>query len=242
MDKGKRETVVRLSREIQTTDAKGGTQVKIKSNRKSKRYDKKKTKKVRTVQVLTPEQEMRIAQVENDRDRGMLVLLLHTGLRVSELHNLNYRDVFEPGLKTVRDCIIVVGKGNKEREIPLNKDARRAVRLINGYNRRVLRLRQLTGRNPLLITRIGTRMSVNMVERITKNETGVTPHVLRHSALTRMKNEGVRLEVLQTLAGHSSINTTAKYYLNITSEEMREAVKKIESPDEPRLKIVKLTG
>ena len=195
---------------------------KVKSNRRKKRYNRKETKKVKTIQVL--DDISSIEEIENLRNRGIILLLLHTGLRVSELVNLNYGDIYESGLKKIKDSIQVIGKGNKLRVIPLNEQAKRAVRLIDRYNRKHLLVKGITQRTPFLISQKLYRMTTRAVEYITKKELGVHPHVLRHTCLTLLRKNGVPLEVLQKIAGHESIQTTAKYYLAVTNEDLKKAM------------------
>ena len=200
---------------------------KVKSNRRKKRYNRNETKRVKTVKVLDTEKLESINEIENLRNRGIILLLLHTGLRVSELVNLNYGDIYETGLRKVKDSIQVIGKGNKLRIIPLNETAKQAIRLIDRYNRKRLFLKGITQRTPFLISQKLFRMTTRAVEYITKKEIGVHPHVLRHTCLTLLRRSGVPLEVLQKIAGHENIQTTAKYYLAVTNLDLEQAMQSI---------------
>lgn len=203
---------------------------KLKSTKKGKRYDRKQTKTVEVVEVLTPSQLRKIESIENSRDQAICKLLLHTGLRVEELTLLNYSDVFESIKENkVKDVVYITGKGNKERMIPFNQDARNAILAIHHYNKKVLNVR-VNINAPLLISLQLKRMSKSNIQKMIRAELDTHPHVFRHTCFTNIRKQGVPLEVIQKLAGHSSITTTTKYYLDVNTDDLKDAIQKIQTP------------
>jgi len=155
------------------------------------------------------------------RDRALLELLYGSGLRVSELVGLDVDDVdLEEG------AVLVLGKGGKEREVPLGRFGREAVQAWLGRARGVF----TTGvsRGALFLNQRGgrlTRQSVNRIlaanVRAAGIERRVTPHSLRHSFATHLLEGGADVRVVQELLGHASVATTQIYTL-VTQEHLRE--------------------
>ena len=140
------------------------------------------------------------------RDQAIVLLLFNTGLRVSELCALELGDVTltdRKGLLRVRQ-----GKGNKQRDIPLNADARRALKNWLGV--------RPSGQPYLFVAKKGQGLRATGVQRMLA-ELGrragveVTPHTLRHSFGKNLINAGVSLEMVAALLGHSDLNTTRLY-------------------------------
>jgi integrase/recombinase XerD len=145
------------------------------------------------------------------RDRAVLELMYATGLRVSEVANLTISDV-NLDIGYVR-CM---GKGSKERIVPLGQTARRA---LNGYLK-LTHPRFARGRetNVLFLTRQGgtfTRQGIwKMIKQHAKSvnlRKEVTPHTLRHSFATHLLSRGADLRVVQEMLGHADISTTQTY-------------------------------
>jgi integrase/recombinase XerC len=139
------------------------------------------------------------------RDRALLELLYASGLRVAEGCGLDLDDLDE-ARRTVR----VLGKGDKERVVPVGETALEA---LDAYL--AMRGRQ---RGPLFLNARGGRLTPRSVHRIVKRlarragiSQRVTPHTLRHSFATHMLGEGADLRLIQELLGHSRLSTTQRY-------------------------------
>ena len=156
------------------------------------------------------------------RDRAILELLYATGMRVSEVVNLNVGDV-DPASGTVR-C---VGKGNKERVIPIYE---RAIRAVEDYlDRARFQLIKQPDEKALFLNHRGDRLTRQGLWLIIKRyveqlgiKTPVTPHTLRHSFATHLLNGGADLRNVQELLGHANISTT-QVYTQVSSERLRSA-------------------
>jgi integrase/recombinase XerD len=154
------------------------------------------------------------------RDRAMLEVLYATGLRVSELIGLRAADVdLQVGLLT---CI---GKGRKERLVPLGRQAQRWVRRYLEEARGRLVRRQAAA--TLFVNHHGRRLSRMGLWGIVRRHAvaaGVsrvlTPHVLRHSFATHLLERGADLRALQAMLGHADISTT-QIYTHVTRERLR---------------------
>lgn len=148
------------------------------------------------------------------RDRAMLELLYSSGLRVGELSGLNVEDVnLDEGL------VKVMGKGRKERIVPVGSKAREALRSYL-----VEKILQKKSDKALFVSRNGKRLDPRGVRRIVRKyslalgiEGKVSPHTLRHTFATHLLQSGADLRVIQELLGHASLSTTQKYtHLDIT--------------------------
>ena len=155
------------------------------------------------------------------RDRAILELLYGAGLRISELTGLDVDDVeLEEG------SVRVLGKGGKERDVPVGRYAREAVSayLARGRpgfattrSRAALLLNQRGGR----LTRQGVSDLVARHVHAAGIRRRVTPHTLRHSFATHLLEGGADVRVVQELLGHASVATTQIYTL-VTKEHLRE--------------------
>ena len=155
------------------------------------------------------------------RDRAMLELLYATGLRVSELINLQLSQVnFNQGV------LRIVGKGDNERLIPLGDESQRWLRdFIDGPRMEILLERQT---DYLFPTRRGDRMTRQAFWHIIKRyalkagvEKKLSPHSLRHAFATHLLNRGADLRVVQLLLGHSDLSTT-QIYTHVARERLKE--------------------
>ncbi len=155
------------------------------------------------------------------RDRAMLELLYATGLRVSELINLKQSQVnFNQGV------LRIVGKGDRERLIPLGDESQRWLRdFIDGPRMEILLERQT---DYLFPTRRGDRMTRQAFWHIIKRyaqKSGIdkkmSPHSLRHAFATHLLNRGADLRVVQLLLGHSDLSTT-QIYTHVARERLKD--------------------
>ena len=163
------------------------------------------------------------------RDRAMLELLYASGLRVSELVNLQVPQL------NMRQCVLrVVGKGNKERLVPLGEEAAEWLQRYLEEGRPAL----LRGRlnDGLFVTQRGAAMTRQAFWYLTKRyarqagiASGLSPHGLRHSFATHLLNHGADLRVLQMLLGHSNLSTTQIY-----THVARERLKSVHAVHHPR--------
>lgn len=155
------------------------------------------------------------------RDRAMLETLYATGLRVSELVNLKLHEV---GMN--EGVVRVLGKGSKERLVPLGQEA---LDWIERY-RREARMDLLGGQpsDALFVTRRGGAMTRQMFWNLIKRyalQAGIdprrlSPHVLRHAFATHLLNHGADLRVVQLLLGHADISTT-QIYTHVARERLK---------------------
>lgn len=174
-------------------------------------------KQARFLSISEVEQILKLPDTTTDlgtRDRAILELLYGSGLRVSELVQMNVEDV------SLRDRLIkVYGKGKKERLIPFGRKAEHALRDYLPRRGTLLRRRK-TAREPnaLFLNARGSRLSSRSVQRnlngyIRKAATliNVHPHLFRHSFATHLLNNGADLRCIQELLGHESLSTTQQY-------------------------------
>ena len=151
------------------------------------------------------------------RDRAILELLYSTGMRVSELVACNMANLdFDSGMVMVR------GKGNRERIVPVGTQAVKSLREYFDERQELLRKRVQQGKKidkePLFLNNRGTRLTARSVERMISGygrkaglNKPVTPHVLRHSFATHLLEMGADMRSVQELLGHASLSTTQKY-------------------------------
>jgi len=163
------------------------------------------------------------------RDRAMLETLYASGLRVSELTRLTIAQVSRDA-----GVVRVLGKGAKERLVPLGEEA---LAWIERYLREA-RPRVLAGRaaDALFVTARGAAMSrqafwylIGRYARLAGIQQPVSPHVLRHAFATHLINHGADLRVVQMLLGHSDISTTQIY-----THVARERLKQLHARHHPR--------
>ncbi|OGT98851.1 MAG: site-specific tyrosine recombinase XerD [Geobacteraceae bacterium GWB2_52_12] len=158
--------------------------------------------------------------VENVRDLAMLELLYATGLRVSELVNLKLREVnLDAGY------LMTMGKGSKERLIPIGDSARQRV---TAYLQNVRSRQDSQGHNIyLFLSRLGDSMSRQAFWNIVKKRSAqagirknISPHTLRHSFATHLLENGADLRSVQIMLGHADLSTT-QIYTHVTRERLK---------------------
>ena len=158
-------------------------------------------------------------------DRAVLELAYASGLRISELCNVRLEQLhLESGF------ITVIGKGNKERVVPVGQHA---VKALTDYVT-VARPQLVQPRSPanVFLTNRGTKFArETMWQRIKRRvrlsgvQRNVTPHMLRHSFATHLLDHGADLRVIQELLGHAQINTT-EIYTHVAGSRLREVHRK----------------
>jgi integrase/recombinase XerC len=139
------------------------------------------------------------------RDRALVELLYASGLRVAECCGLDVEDLDE-GRRTVR----VVGKGDKERVVPVGETALEALAAYLAMRGRARGALFRNARGGRLTTRSALRIVKGLARRAGLGQR-VTPHTLRHSFATHMLGEGADLRLIQELLGHSRLSTTQRY-------------------------------
>jgi integrase/recombinase XerC len=155
------------------------------------------------------------------RDRAMLEMLYSTGIRVSELVQMNRGDINQR-----LGIVKVIGKGSKERIVPVGAKAARCAEEYIDKTETACR-KYYAGRAPatipLFLNNRGGRLTTRSVARMVDKHLlragfhqKMSPHAMRHSFATHMLNAGADLRAIQELLGHASLSTTQKYtHLNV---------------------------
>jgi integrase/recombinase XerC len=157
------------------------------------------------------------------RDRAIFETLYSSGLRVSELVGLDWRDINEEvGMVTVR-----AGKGNKDRLVPLGEPA---IDALLKWRRAMPIAWEPDG--PVIVNLRGSRLTTRSVEKILQQRivdsgltSGLTPHGLRHCFATHMLGNGADLRSIQEMLGHASLATTQRY-THVSVNHLKEVYKR----------------
>jgi integrase/recombinase XerC len=146
--------------------------------------------------------------VYESRDRAVLELLYSCGLRVSELVGVNLNDLDLESMS-----VKVLGKGNKERLVPLGSKASSAIKIYL-----IQRLDLKPKEDYLFVNSRGGRLTTRSIDRIIKKYAAISgipknisPHVLRHTFATHLLGGGADLRAIQEMLGHKSLSTTQRY-------------------------------
>ena len=155
------------------------------------------------------------------RDRAVLELFYSTGVRLSELVNINIGD-FHIDKKLVQ----VIGKGNKERMIPYGKTAESAIE--NYLKMRNLSFKPVFARSPLFVNSSEKRISKRTIQRRMNNYIklvadgkSVGPHLLRHTFATHLLDNGADIRAVKDLLGHSSLSST-QIYTHVSIDKLKK--------------------
>lgn len=163
------------------------------------------------------------------RDNALVELLYSAGLRLSEVHALNVKD-----LDHATSRVKVRGKGRKERIVPVG---RAALEALGAYERqRERRFGPISPGDPLFVSSDRARLSRRQIQRVVKRfiglaaeEGGLSTHSVRHSFATHLLDEGADLMAIKELLGHSSLSTTQMY-----AHTSRERLKQVYRTAHPR--------
>lgn len=156
------------------------------------------------------------------RDQAILSTLYFTGMRAAELVSLTIQSV------TLNQRIIrVIGKGNKERLLPISEECKKDLERYINFTRKQLLGNAKIPTNALFLNSRGEKLTVRGLEYIldsieekTGTFIGLHPHILRHSFATHLLENGADLRVIQELLGHASLNAT-QVYTHVTEKEMQ---------------------
>ena len=167
-----------------------------------------------------------LSTYEGTRNRAIIETLYSCGLRVSELINITIQNLYlDVGF------IKVIGKGSKERLVPIGSSAKKHINVYLKNYRKSFRV--IDGNEGFLfLNRRGKKLSRNMIFIIVKQlsiknniEKNISPHTFRHSFASHLIEGGADLRAVQDMLGHESITTT-EIYTHLNKEYLREVVKK----------------
>ena len=161
---------------------------------------------------------------EGYRNRALLEVLYSCGLRVSELVNLKFSDLFSD-----EGFVRVIGKGNKERLVPLSMSVEKEIQTYVENMRAKLTIKQ-GHENFIFLNRRGTQLTRVMVFIIIKDlaskidlQKKISPHTFRHSFATHLIEGGANLRAIQEMLGHESIITT-EIYTHLDQRFLKDAI------------------
>ncbi|MBE7706068.1 MAG: tyrosine recombinase XerD [Cyanobacteria bacterium SIG30] len=159
----------------------------------------------------------------NSEERAIFELLYATGLRVSELVNLNMIDI---DLK--ENTVRTIGKGSKERIIPLGKKAKNAIKLYLQERENKIKILnpKYLNKEKVFLNQHGGAISRQYVYNFIKEQgkhinKEISPHTIRHSFATHLLENGADLRIVQELLGHTNIETT-QLYTHISKKRLKE--------------------
>ena len=165
-----------------------------------------------------------MSKTEAHRNKAIIETLYSCGLRVSELVNLRFSDLFfEEGF------VRLIGKGNKERLVPVSSSVEKEISIYNDHIRRHQNIKK-GDENVVFLNRRGGKLTRVMIftiikdlaERISLQKT-ISPHTFRHSFATHLLEGGANLRAIQEMLGHESITTT-EIYTHLDQRYLKEAI------------------
>ena len=159
------------------------------------------------------------------RNKAILELMYATGLRISEVISLEFKNI------DMEECIVrVMGKGSKERIVPINDYALNALNTYIEEYRPLMIKKEVN--NYIFLNNHGKQMTRQGVFKMIKQEClkkginkDISPHTIRHTFATHLLLNGADLRIIQELLGHSDISTT-QIYTHLTNEELYNDYKK----------------
>lgn len=165
-----------------------------------------------------------LSKTEGHRNRAILETLYSCGLRVSELINLKMTNIyFDEGF------IRVIGKGNKERLVPVSPSVEKEIRLYTEHIRNHQEIKA-GHEDYVFLNRRGAKLTRVMIFTIIKQlaeaiglKKIISPHTFRHSFATHLVEGGANLRAIQEMLGHESISTT-EIYTHLSDELLRESI------------------
>lgn len=165
-----------------------------------------------------------LTKQEGHRNRAILETLYSCGMRVSELINLRFSDLyFDEGF------VRVIGKGNKERLVPVSPQVQKEIQIYNDYIRRHQEIKK-GNENIVFLNRRGAQLTRVMIFTIIKQladsidlKKNISPHTFRHSFATHLIEGGANLRAIQEMLGHESITTT-EIYTHLDQRFLRDAI------------------
>ncbi len=165
-----------------------------------------------------------VSTKQGHRNRAILETLYSCGLRVSELVNLRFSDLyFDEGF------IRVIGKGNKERLVPVSPSVEKEIKLYSDHIRRHQDIVK-GDENIVFLNRRGAKLTRVMIFTIIKDlakeiglKKNISPHTFRHSFATHLIEGGANLRAIQEMLGHESIATT-EIYTHLDQRFLRDAI------------------
>ena len=156
---------------------------------------------------------------EGVRDRAILELFYGTGIRVSELVQIDVKDI-----ETGKGILRVTGKGSKDRILPLG---RQCMQFLKKYLQKRQQFKPVADEKALFLNPSGKRLTERGIQNIVKRwlekvsaKTKLSPHILRHSFATHLLDRGADLRAVKDLLGHESLTTT-QVYTHLTVEHLR---------------------
>lgn len=184
---------------------------------------------VLTVDEVNDLLDIKINTVFDIRTKAMLEIMYSSGLRVSELVNLELSDI-----DTYNNTILINGKGSKERIVPIGEYS---IKYLNDYLKVRNELIKRKNGNPnklflnnhgMPITRNGFNFLLNNILKEKGIKKNITPHTLRHSFATHMLDNGADLRSIQELLGHSDIVTT-RIYTHVSKKQIHDKYKEYQT-------------
>jgi tyrosine recombinase XerC len=161
------------------------------------------------------------------RDLAILELFYSTGMRLSELANLDLSSVDFQG-----EVVRVLGKGRKERIIPVGREALEVLKNYLNLRKFAFKGKSKMNGEMIFLNRSGKRLSARSIGRIVKKyaiqiseDQKTSPHTLRHTFATHLLDEGADLLAVKELLGHESLSTT-QIYTHVTTERLKKVYKK----------------